>query len=234
MKCSPTAPARTSAGPAAPDPAMVGDRDRRRPLRRHPGEHQRRREKGEALEPARPRLGRRRRRLPGTIRAVGTGVEATLADRTVASANVAPTTPAARRVKHESIGRRVEFPVAAGQTYTADEFVGSPTSPKDRAPPRPLAKPRPGRRPRLPALCWRRTPPPGEALGGRSKVRATRPSPPTSTRASLPLVVHQRRDRLEHLRPPASPQRLQRPHLWDAETWMFPSLLAQHPAWRKA
>ncbi len=58
-----------------------------------------------------------------TVRAAGTGIEATLADRLVAGASVAPTAQPLESKQPMSVGRRLEFAVTAGHTYTFTKYV---------------------------------------------------------------------------------------------------------------
>jgi trehalose/maltose hydrolase-like predicted phosphorylase len=166
-----------------------------------------------------------------TIRAVGTGVEATLADRTVASANVAATTQPLDGSKHESIGRRVEFPVTAGQTYTLTKFVGvtdSTEGPGAAAAAREAASQAAGLGYRAlreeNAAAW------AKLWAGRVEVRGNK-TLAADVNASQFYLWSSTNEGIDWSISPAglSSNGYNGHIFWDAETWMFPSLLAQHP-----
>lgn len=59
-----------------------------------------------------------------TVRAQGTGIEATLASSLRASANVAGSVSGIDQGKAQSVGQQLRFGVRAGQSYTLTKYVG--------------------------------------------------------------------------------------------------------------
>lgn len=174
-----------------------------------------------------------------TIRAVGTGVEATLADRTVASPNVAATAQPLDGAKHASIGRRVEFPVTAGQTYTLTKFVGVADTAEGASAAEASASAREaasqaadlGYRALLEenAAAW------AKLWAGRVEVRGNK-TLAAAVNASQFYLWSSTGEGIDWSISPAglSSNGYNGHIFWDAETWMFPSLLAQHPALAEA
>ena len=228
----PRPPARR-AGAAADDPALVGDRDGRRPLRRQARELNVE-DKTRRSSPKRSHegLGSRQAGYWETVRAVGTGVEATLADRPVASANVAATTTALDAEaadEHRPAGRipgrrRADLQltkyVGVDDTDEGGEHAGGAPAKPRRRPPRSAT-----------ARCSPRTPPPGRSCGaGRIEVPATRPSRRDVNASQFYLWSSTREGVDWSISPAGLSSNGYNGHIfWDAETWMFPSLLAQHP-----
>jgi trehalose/maltose hydrolase-like predicted phosphorylase len=165
-----------------------------------------------------------------TVRAVGTGVEATLADRLVAGANVAATATPLEPKEPMSIGRRLEFPVTAGQTYVVTKYVDVESSAEagDAAAAREGAAAAAGigwkalldENAAAWAKLWRGR---IEVLGDAAlerKVNASQFYLWSSTNEGVDWSVS----------PAGLSSNGYNGHIfWDAETWMFPSLLAQHP-----
>jgi trehalose/maltose hydrolase-like predicted phosphorylase len=169
-----------------------------------------------------------------TIRAVGTGVEATLADRTVASANVSPTTQPLDGSKHASIGRRVEFPVVSGQTYELTKVVGVADTAEGAGPAEAAASAREAASQAAAlgyaaltkenAAAW------AKLWAGRIEVRGNE-TLAADVNASQFYLWSSTNEGIDWSISPAglSSNGYNGHIFWDAETWMFPSLLAQHP-----
>jgi trehalose/maltose hydrolase-like predicted phosphorylase len=169
-----------------------------------------------------------------TIRAVGTGVEATLADRTVASANVAPTTRPLDGSKRAGIGRRVEFAVAAGQTYELTKFVGVADTAEGAGPAEAAASAREAAAEAAGlgyaalleenATAWARL------WAGRIEVRGNKTLAADVDASQFYLWSSTNEGIDWSISPAGLSSNGYNGHIfWDAETWMFPSLLAQHP-----
>lgn len=174
-----------------------------------------------------------------TIRAVGTGLEATLADRTVPSANVAATTRPLDGSKHASIGRRLEFPVTAGQTYTLTKFVGVADTAEGASAAEAAASAREaasqaaglGYRALLEedAAAW------AKLWAGRVEARGNKELAADVSASQFYLWSSANEGIDWSISPAGLSSNGYSGHIfWDAETWMFPSLLAQHPALAEA
>jgi trehalose/maltose hydrolase-like predicted phosphorylase len=165
------------------------------------------------------------------IKAAGTGVEATLADRTVASANVAPTARPLDGSKHESIGRRVEFPVTDGQTYTLTKYVGVADSTEgagSAASAREAASQAAGLG--YGALLEENAAAWAKLWAGRVEVRGNKTLAADVNASQFYLWSSTNQGIDWSISPAGLSSNGYNGHIfWDAETWMFPSLLAQHP-----
>jgi trehalose/maltose hydrolase-like predicted phosphorylase len=165
-----------------------------------------------------------------TVRAVGTGVEATLADRLVASGNVAATSRQLEPKEPMSLGRRLQFPVTAGQTYTFTKYVdvesseeaGTAAAARERAA---VAA----------GLGWKALTAENAAAWaklwrGRIEI-AGDPALERKVNASQFYLWSSTNEGVDWSVSPAglSSNGYNGHIFWDAETWMFPSLLAQHP-----
>lgn len=166
-----------------------------------------------------------------TIAAVGTGIEATLADRLVASAGVAATPQPLAAGKPESVGQRLRFPVAAGQTYVLTKFVAVEDS-QERSDAAAAARQdaaaaaATGYEALLAenAAAW------AKLWRGRIEVRGDAKLA-DDVNASQFYLWSSTGEGIDWSVSPAglSSNGYNGHVFWDAETWMFPSLLAQHP-----
>lgn len=171
-----------------------------------------------------------------TIRAVGTGIEAALAGRLATSANVAATTRPFGSARWHSYGERLDFPVTAGQTYTLTKYVAVASSQED-ADPAATARAAASQAAGLGyaalleenAAAWARL------WAGRVEVRGDR-TLAADVNASQFYLWSSTNDGIDWSVSPAglSSNGYNGHIFWDAETWMFPSLLAQHPALAEA
>ena len=166
-----------------------------------------------------------------TIKAVGTGLEATLADRTVPSANVATTAQPLASAKSHSIGQRLTFPVTAGQTYTLTKFVAvtdSQEEPDAAGAAREDAAQAAGLG--YDALLAENAAAWAKLWAGRIEVRGNRTLADDVNASQFYLWSSTNEGIDWSISPAGLSSNGYNGHIfWDAETWMFPSLLAQHP-----
>jgi trehalose/maltose hydrolase-like predicted phosphorylase len=166
-----------------------------------------------------------------TIQTVGTNIQATLASQLQTSSNVLASITPTDQNTDQSVGQELSFPVSAGQTYTITKYVGvvssqdaSDTVGAARA--QATAAATTGWDSLLRAnraswaSLWR-----GwiEILGNRTLA--------TDVNASEFYLWSSTRDGVDWSVSPAglSSNGYDGHIFWDAETWMYPSLLAQHP-----
>jgi trehalose/maltose hydrolase-like predicted phosphorylase len=172
--------------------------------------------------------------VPGywqTIQAVGTGLEATLADRTVASANITAAPRPLDSPKSHSIGQRLEFPVTAGQTYTLTKFV-TVTDSQEEPDAAAAAREDASQAAALGyaalleenAAAW------AKLWRGRVEVRGNRTLSDDVNASQFYLWSSTNEGIDWSISPAGLSSNGYNGHIfWDAETWMYPSLLAQHP-----
>jgi trehalose/maltose hydrolase-like predicted phosphorylase len=158
-----------------------------------------------------------------TVQTQGTGIDAALASTLAASPSVAATAPTPLDAStDQSVGQRLTFPVSAGHTYTFTKYVGVESS-QDAADPATaqtgFASLRRANDAAWSALWAGRI----DVLGNRTlatEVNASQFYLWSSTRAGVDWSVS----------PAGLSSNGYNGHIfWDAETWMYPSLLAQHP-----
>ncbi len=165
-----------------------------------------------------------------SVRAQGTGVVAALATRLVTSATRASVTPLVP-ADPQSIGQRVSWQVRSGRTYTVTKYVGVVTS-NEAADPLATAR---SDAAAAAATGYRGLQRENEdawaALwAGRIDVLGD-DTLATEVNASEFYLWSSIRDQLAWSVSPAglSSNGYDGHIFWDAETWMYPSLLAQHP-----
>jgi trehalose/maltose hydrolase-like predicted phosphorylase len=169
-----------------------------------------------------------------TIAALGTGIQTTEVSQLAPSADVtAPSTPV-DRAKPQSVGQRVRFPVTAGHTYTFTKFVAvqddahAPGARSGATRARTLAT-------TASQLGWsgllRANRAAWAALWrGRIDVAGDRTLATDVNASEFYLWSSTRSDQDWSVSPAGLSSNGYSGHIfWDAETWMFPSLLAQHP-----
>jgi trehalose/maltose hydrolase-like predicted phosphorylase len=159
------------------------------------------------------------------------GVEAAIASRLQTSANVTGTTTEVDAGQAQTIGQKVGFPVSAGQSYTFTKFVGIDDS-QDTATPAVAARAESaaaaagGYGAVLAAnrAAW------AQLWNGRIDVLGNN-TVATDVNASEFYLWSNTRDGVDWSISPAglSSNGYDGHIFWDAETWMYPSLLAQHP-----
>jgi trehalose/maltose hydrolase-like predicted phosphorylase len=167
-----------------------------------------------------------------TIRTLGTGIIAGLASTVNLSANSGAVTDTRVRSRNsQTVGQRLSFGVSAGGTYTISKYVGVITAPSAA---RAAAAARQqsaaaaatgfdGMRSEN-AAAWR------GLWNGRIDVLGD-PGLATDVNASEFYLWASTRAGVDWSIPPAglSSNDYNGHIFWDAETWMYPSLLAQHP-----
>jgi trehalose/maltose hydrolase-like predicted phosphorylase len=166
-----------------------------------------------------------------TIQATGTNIQTTVASQVQVSPNVTATTAQADQTTDQSVGQALSFPVTAGQTYTITKYVGVVSS-QDAADTVGAARAQAdaatttgwdsllaGNKSAWAALWRGRI----EILGNRTLA--------TDVNASQFYLWSSTRDGVDWSVSPAglSSNGYDGHIFWDAETWMYPSLLAQHP-----
>ncbi|HKN95857.1 MAG TPA: discoidin domain-containing protein, partial [Pseudonocardiaceae bacterium] len=160
-----------------------------------------------------------------TVRTVGTGLDATLASELRFSGDVSPSGPAPVS-GDQTVGQRATFPVSAGRTYTVTKYVGvaGPGDPNalgqaSGAAARGFSALRAENRSAWARLWADRI----DVLGNpalATEVNASEFYLWSSTRAGVDWSVS----------PAGLSSNGYSGHIfWDAETWMFPYLLALHP-----
>ena len=159
------------------------------------------------------------------------GVEAAIASRLQTSANVTAAPTEVDQTQAQTIGQQVSFPVTAGQTYTFTKFVGIDDS-QDSATPVAAAQAEAatgatdGYDAALTAnqAAW------AALWTGRVDVLGNN-TVATDVNASEFYLWSNTRDGVDWSISPAglSSNGYDGHIFWDAETWMYPSLLAQHP-----
>ncbi|HWH20179.1 MAG TPA: glycosyl hydrolase family 65 protein [Solirubrobacterales bacterium] len=166
-----------------------------------------------------------------TVRAAGTGIEATLADRLVTDAAVEEVPDRHTSDQPMSIGRRLQFPVEAGHSYTFTKYVDVESSNESADT---LAAARAGAAAAA-GLGWKALTAENAAAWaklwrGRIEVLGD-PSLARKVNASQFYLWSSTNDGVDWSVSPAglSSNGYNGHIFWDAETWMFPSLLAQHP-----
>jgi trehalose/maltose hydrolase-like predicted phosphorylase len=166
-----------------------------------------------------------------TVQTIGTNIQATLASQLQTSPNVQATTTETDQSTDQSVGQQLSFPVTAGQSYTFTKYVGvessqDATDTVGAAQGQATSAASTGWTSLLSAndeawaSLWR-----GwiEILGNRTLA--------TDVNASQFYLWSNTRDGVDWSISPAglSSNGYDGHIFWDAETWMYPSLLAQHP-----
>jgi trehalose/maltose hydrolase-like predicted phosphorylase len=167
-----------------------------------------------------------------TVQTQGTGIEASIASQLGTSPNVTGTLTAADQTEDESVAQRLSFPVSAGRTYTITKYVGVGSS-QDTADPAASAQAQASQAAAtgfgglLTAndAAWSRL------WAGRIDVLGN-PVIASDVNASEFYLWSSTRAGVDWSVSPAglSSNGYDGHIFWDAETWMYPSLLAQHPA----
>ncbi len=166
-----------------------------------------------------------------TIEALGTNIEATLASQLQVSPNVQATTTQTDQTTDQSVGQNLGFPVTDGQTYTITKYVGVESS-QDAPDTVTAAR---GQAASAASTGWDALLQANKAawasmwrgwieiLGNRTLA--------TDVNASEFYLWSSTRDGVDWSVSPAglSSNGYDGHIFWDAETWMYPTLLAQHP-----
>ncbi|HWF73510.1 MAG TPA: glycosyl hydrolase family 65 protein [Solirubrobacteraceae bacterium] len=161
----------------------------------------------------------------------GTGIDAAIASQLATSPNITATPTEVGATVPETIGQQLSFPVVAGQTYTLTKFVGVDDSqntadPVAAAQGEAAAAATAG----LPATLAANDAAWAPLWNNRIDVQGDR-TLATDVNASEFYLWSSTRDGVNWSVSPAglSSNGYDGHIFWDAETWMYPSLLAQHP-----
>lgn len=165
-----------------------------------------------------------------TVQTVGTRINATLVSKLTTSANVTGMTTSVDQTTDESVGQRLTFPVTAGHSYTITKYVGVETSQGARSPTVGAQK----QASNAAASGF------GALLAANNAAWAALwayridvlgdPALATDVNASEFYLWSSTRDGVDWSISPAglSSNGYNGHIFWDAETWMYPALLAQH------
>ena len=166
-----------------------------------------------------------------TLETKGTGIQATLASQLQVSSNALPTTTQTDQTADQSVGQQLGFPVQSGQTYTITKYVGVESS-QDTADTTTAAQ---GQAASAAGTGWDSLLAANKSAWaqlwrGWIEVRGNR-TLATDVNASEFYLWSSTRDGVDWSVSPAglSSNGYDGHIFWDAETWMYPSLLAQHP-----
>ena len=166
-----------------------------------------------------------------TVQTVGTGITATLASQLATSANVtAPSTPTDQQTD-QSVGQQVSFPVQAGKTYTLTKYVGvddsndaADTVSSAQQEAQSAASAGFGALRSENKAAW------AAMWQGRIDVLGNATVATDVNASEFYLWSSTRADQDWSVSPAGLSSNGYDGHIfWDAETWMYPSLLAQHP-----
>jgi trehalose/maltose hydrolase-like predicted phosphorylase len=171
------------------------------------------------------------RRQDETVQAMGTGITAALADQLVPSPNITAPSTAIDQTVDQSVGQQISFPVTAGQTYTLTKYVGVEDT---NASSDPLGAARTDAAGAASigyagllaenASAW------GKLWEGRIDVSGNRTVATDVNASQFYLWSSTRDDQAWSISPAGLSSNGYDGHIfWDAETWMYPTLLAQHP-----
>jgi trehalose/maltose hydrolase-like predicted phosphorylase len=165
------------------------------------------------------------------VQAVGTGIDAAIASRLGTSGNVSgPATPVDQSTD-QSVGQQLAFPVTAGDTYTFTKYIAAETS-SDGERPAGAARTQAGDAAAVGfgALVAANDAAWASLWSGRIDVLGD-PALATDVNASEFYLWSSTRDGVDWSISPAglSSNGYSGHIFWDADTWMFPALLAQHP-----
>ncbi len=166
-----------------------------------------------------------------TVKTQGTGISATLASQLGVGANVAPTTTDIDQTTPQSVGQQLDFPVSSGQSYTITKYVGIQSSQVTSDTVGGAQSQAAG----AAGLGWNALINENNTAWagmwrGRIDVLGN-PSLATIVNASQFYLWSSTRAGVNWSISPAglSSNGYSGHIFWDAETWMYPSLLAQHP-----
>jgi trehalose/maltose hydrolase-like predicted phosphorylase len=167
-----------------------------------------------------------------TIQAVGTGIQATVASQLDVSSNISATPAQTDQATDQSVGQRIGFSVADGQTYTITKYVGVESSQDTPSDTVTAAR---GQASSAAATGWDALLLANKAAWaslwrGWIEIRGNR-TLATDVNASEFYLWSSTRAGVDWSVSPAglSSNGYDGHIFWDAETWMYPSLLAQHP-----
>ena len=161
----------------------------------------------------------------------GTGIDAAISSRLATSPNIVATPTEVDSTQSQSIGQQLSFPVVAGQTYTVTKFIGVDDS-QDTSNPVAAAQAEAAGAATAGVAAttaandasW------AQLWNGRIDVQGNS-TLASDVNASEFYLWSNTRDGVDWSVSPAglSSNGYDGHLFWDAETWMYPSLLAQHP-----
>jgi trehalose/maltose hydrolase-like predicted phosphorylase len=161
----------------------------------------------------------------------GTGIQAAIASQLTTSPNITAAPTEVDATTDQSVGQQITFPVTAGQSYTVTKYVGIDDS-QDTANPVAAAQAEAtaGAAAGYDALVSANNAAWATMWNGRIDVAGNR-TLATDVNASEFYLWSDTRDGVDWSVSPAglSSNGYDGHIFWDAETWMYPSLLAQHP-----
>lgn len=178
--------------------------------------------------------------LPGrqddlTVAAVGTGIQAALSSVLVPDPSITAPSTQADQDAAQSVAQRVSFPVQSGHTYTLTKYVGVVASIPSHPPPATVTT--------AAAIAsdaaltgWKTLVADNRAdwaslWRGRIDLTGDRTLATDVNASEFYMWSSTRSDQDWSISPAGLSSNGYDGHIfWDAETWMFPSLLAQHPA----
>jgi trehalose/maltose hydrolase-like predicted phosphorylase len=166
-----------------------------------------------------------------TVGTVGTNIQATLASQLQTSPNITATNTETDQTTDQSVGQQLSFPVTDGQTYTITKYVGVESS-QDASDTVGAAQ---AQASSAASTGWTSLLAANNAAWaslwkGWIEVRGNR-TLATDVNASEFYLWSSTRDGVDWSVSPAglSSNGYDGHIFWDAETWMYPTLLAQHP-----
>jgi trehalose/maltose hydrolase-like predicted phosphorylase len=165
------------------------------------------------------------------VQAQGTGIDLAVASQLRTSPNIDATTTDVGQSTDQSVGQELSFPVTAGQTYTVTKYVAVESS-QSAFDPTATAQANAGSAARAGLAALRRANDAAWAAlwNGRIDV-IDNPSLATEVNASEFYLWSSTRAGVDWSISPAglSSNGYNGHVFWDAETWMYPALLAEHP-----
>ena len=166
-----------------------------------------------------------------TVQTEGTNIDAAIASQLGTSGNVNATTTEVDQTTDQSVGQQLAFPVVAGHTYTITKYVGVESS-QDTADPAAGAQAQASNAATagFDALLNENNAAWAALWAGRIELLGN-PALATDVNASEFYLWSSTRAGVDWSVSPAglSSNGYDGHIFWDAETWMYPSLLAQHP-----
>ena len=166
-----------------------------------------------------------------SIQSMGTGIGVVIASHLAASGNVKATRADVDQTTGQSVGQQLTFPVTAGRHYTFTKYVGVASS-QDTASPEAAARDRANEAAAVgfDALLAANNAAWAALWSGRIDVLGD-PALASDVNASEFYLWSSTRDGVDWSISPAglSSNGYDGHIFWDADTWMYPALLAQHP-----
>ncbi len=166
-----------------------------------------------------------------TVQTVGTGIQASLASQLATSSNITAPSTETDQTTDQSVGQQISFPVTAGQTYTITKYVGVDDSQDAADAGRLGSEPGPDRGGcGFAALLSENQAAWAELWQGRIDLSGDRTVATDVNASEFYLWSSTRSDQDWSVSPAGLSSNGYDGHIfWDAETWMYPTLLAQHP-----